>query len=90
MKVNFKKVVLYLVLLIIWSGTFIVLNYTVGQHYSKNVATQQFESDTTAYKELKTQRKVESIISVISIAGGLFFLGMAAKQVKLREEKSES
>lgn len=86
MKVNYKKLVMYLVLLIIWSGTFLVLNYSVEQHYGKNVATQQFESDTTAYKELKTQRKVESIISVISIAGGLFFLGMAVRQVKLSKE----
>lgn len=90
MKVNFKKVILYLVLLIIWSGTFLVLDYTVGQHYGKNVAPQQFENDTTAYKELKTQRKVESLISLFGIAGGLLFLGLAAKQVKLREEKSES
>lgn len=87
MKVNYKRLVLWLIVLIIWSGGFLVLNYTVGQHYGKTVATEQFESNTTAYKELKTQRKVESLISVISIAGGLFFLGMAAKQFKLPKEE---
>ena len=50
MKVNYKKLVLWLVVLIIWSGGFTVINYTVGQHYGKNVATRQFDRDTTAYK----------------------------------------
>jgi len=86
MKVNYKKLVLWLVVLIMWSGSILVLDYTVGQHYGKNVATQQFESDTTAYKELRTQGKVESVINVFGIAGALLFLGLAAKQVKFRKE----
>ena len=86
MKVNYKKLVLWLVVLLIWSGSFTVLNYTVGQHYGKNVATRQFDSDTTAYKELRTQKRVEDVMSLLGIAGGLLFLGLAAKQVKFKKE----
>ena len=86
MKVNYKKLILWLVVLLVWSGSFTVLNYTIEQHYGKNVATQQFEQDTTAYKELKTQKKVEDIVSLLGIAGGLLFLGLAVKQVKFKKE----
>lgn len=86
MKVNYKKLVMWLVVMLIWSAGILVLDYTVGQHYGKNVATEQFDQGTTAYKELKTQRKVESIINVFGIAGALLFLGLAAKQVKIPKE----
>jgi uncharacterized membrane protein len=86
MKVNYKKLMLWLVVLIVWAGSFTVLNYAVEQQYGKNVATRQFDRDTTAYKELRTQNKVEDIISVIGIAGGLLFLGLAVKQVKFKKE----
>ena len=89
MKVNTKKLVLWLVVLLMWTGAMSVVDYSVGQHYGKNVATQQFEDYTTAYKELKTQKKVEDIVNVMRIAGALLFLGLAAKQFKIREEKSE-
>ena len=86
MKVNYKKLVMWMVVLTIWTGSVLVLEYTLGQHYGKNVATQQFEQDTTAYKELKTQRKVEQVVNVVGIAGALLFLGLAAKQVKFSKE----
>jgi len=86
MKVNYKKLVLWLVALIIWSGSFSVLNYGLGQHYSKNVATRQFDKDTTSYKELRTQRAVENTVSLIGIAGGVLFLVLAVKQVKFKKE----
>jgi len=85
MKVNYKKLVLWVVVLIIWSGSFSVLNYGLGQHYSKNVATRQFDQDTTAYKELKTQKAVENTVSLIGVAGGILFLFMAGKQFKIKE-----
>ena len=87
MKVNKKRLVLWLLILIVWCGGVKVVDYSVGQHYGKNVATQQFEADTTAYKELKTQRAVEKSINLVGIAGGLFFLFMAGKSFKMKEEK---
>lgn len=87
MKVNKKKLIIWLLVIIVWSGTFLVLNYTVGQHYGKNVATQQFDEYTTAYKELKTQKAVENGINLIGVVGVIFFLYMAGKQFKIVEEK---
>jgi len=86
MKVNKGRLILWMVILAIWSGTFLVLNYTVGQHYGKNVATQQFEQDTTAYKELKTQKAIERTLAVVGFSGGCLFLLLGAKQFKVKEE----
>lgn len=69
MKVNTKRLTLWLLVLIIWCGVFTVAGYAIGQHYGKNVAPQQFESDTTAYKELRTQRAVENGVNLVGIAG---------------------
>lgn len=87
MKVNTKRLTLWLLVLIIWCGVFTVAGYAIGQHYGKNVAPQQFESDTTAYKELRTQRAVENGVNLVGIAGGIFFLFMAGKQFKLTKEE---
>lgn len=87
MKVNKKKIVLWALVLILWVGAFSVASYSLGQHYGKNVATEQFKDDTTAYKELKTQKAMENGINLIAIAGGLFFIVMIGKQFKLPKEE---
>ncbi len=87
MKVNFKRLVLWLIVVIIWSGSFTYLNYVAGQHYGSVVATEQFEDDTLAYRELKTQNAVQNGLSVIGIAGAIFCLGMVAKSFKITKEE---
>ena len=89
MRVNYKKLIIWLLVLIIWAGSFIFFDYVVGQHYGKNVATKQFDEHTTAYKELKTQKTFERTLNLIGIAGGIFCLVMAARSVKIPKENKE-
>ena len=84
---NTKKLVLWLVILILWSGAFTVINYTIAQHYGKTVATDQFDSNTTAYKELRTQKTVRNALNVVAVAGGVFFLLMAGTAFKTKKEE---
>ena len=87
MKVNYKRLVLWLILCIVWCGGILVVDYAVGQHYGKNVAPAQFDNDTTAYKELKTQKAVEKTINLSGLVGGIFCLVMASRAFKLPKEK---
>lgn len=87
MKVKKGKLVIWLLALIFWCGAFLVADYSLGQHYGKNVATKQFDADTTAYKELRTQKSFENGLRLIGIAGGLFLVFKASTAFKFKKEE---
>ena len=79
MKVNFKKVITLLIILIVWCGCFIYIGYIVGQFNYNNV--------TTDYNELKTQRVIEDGINFIALAGGIFLNVKIGKEFIISKKK---
>jgi len=84
MKINWKKALLWFVILIVWIGLISLANYITGQSYAK-VAAGQFDTYTESYRILRTNNTVETLITVIGAAGVVFCIVKIFKGVSLKK-----
>lgn len=84
MKVNWKKVLLWIVALIVWIGLISLANYITGQTYAQ-VATDQFDTYTESYRILRTQNTIETIITIVGAAGVIFCIVKIIKSFSLKK-----
>lgn len=89
MKINLKKVLLWVIVLVAWLGILTFLNYITGQTYGQ-VATDQFDTYTESYRILRTQRTIENMITIVGVAGTVYCIVKIIKSFKIKENNLES
>ena len=84
MKINWKKTLLWFVILVLILGAMTIANYIVGQSYA-GIAADQFDTYTDSYRMLRTQGTIETIITTVGVAGIVLCVVFIWKSLKFKK-----
>jgi ABC-type spermidine/putrescine transport system permease subunit I len=85
METNWKKALLWFIILVLIFGAMTIASYIVGQSYA-GIAADQFNDYTESYRMLRTQGTIETIIMTVGIAGIVVCIIFIWKSFKFKKE----